>query len=209
MAAKRVAAINPPIDDTDPIRKFSVDPGSHTDLQNPAEFSPKGKPIRNFSIDPTSSIRTRLRTPFLRTPFPRLLHQLKRRFWEGVAEKPLCRPVFDISSNNLKDRHCLESQNAAAEIHRNYRKIAPTYYRTFFDICKIMLKIKIKDDISMDIEKGSARPITIKTRLCKHGNAKGSLSVLLCRFMESLVRVLVSDPSFLPHVALFGCSVHQ
>ena len=47
-----------PIDDTDPVGKFSIDPGSHTDLQNPAEFSPKGKPIRKFSIDPTSSIRT-------------------------------------------------------------------------------------------------------------------------------------------------------
>ena len=58
VSANRVAAINPPIDDTDPIRKFSIDSGSHTDWQNPAEFSPKGKPIRNFSIDPTSSIRT-------------------------------------------------------------------------------------------------------------------------------------------------------
>ena len=73
MSANRVAAINPPIDDTDPIRKFSIDSGSHTDWQKQAEFSPKGKPIRNFSINPTSSIRTRLRTPFLRTPFPRLL----------------------------------------------------------------------------------------------------------------------------------------
>ena len=78
VAANRVAAINPPIDDTDPIWKFSIDPGSPTDLQNPAELSPKGKPIRNFSIDPTSSIRTRLRTPFLRTPFPRLLYPLYR-----------------------------------------------------------------------------------------------------------------------------------
>ena len=58
VSANRVAGINPPIDDTDPIRKFSIDPGSHTDWQNPAEFSPKGRPIRNFSIDPTSSIRT-------------------------------------------------------------------------------------------------------------------------------------------------------
>ena len=73
VSANRVAAINPPIDDTDPIRKFSIDSGSHMDLENPVEFSPKGKPIRNFSIDPTSSIRTRLRTPFLRTPFLRLL----------------------------------------------------------------------------------------------------------------------------------------
>ena len=47
-----------------------------TDLQNPTEFSPRGKPIRNLSIDPTSSIRTRLRTPFLRTPFPRLLFKI-------------------------------------------------------------------------------------------------------------------------------------
>ena len=54
----RVAAINPPIDDADPIWKFSIDPESHTDWQKPAKFSPKGKPIRNFSIDPTSSIRT-------------------------------------------------------------------------------------------------------------------------------------------------------
>ena len=58
MSANRVAAIDPPIDDTDPIRKFSIDFGSHTDLQNEAEFSPKEKPIRNLSIDPTSSIRT-------------------------------------------------------------------------------------------------------------------------------------------------------
>ena len=65
MAANRVAAINPAmiVDDTDPIRKFRIDPASHTNLQNPAEITPKGKPIRNFSIDHTSSIRTRLRTP--------------------------------------------------------------------------------------------------------------------------------------------------
>ena len=66
--------IKPPIDDADPIRKFSIDPRSYTDLQEkPAEFSLRGKPVRNFSIDPTSAIRTRLRTPFLRTPVPRLL----------------------------------------------------------------------------------------------------------------------------------------
>ena len=87
VSANRVAAINTPIDDTDPIRKFSIDFGSHTDLQNAAEFSPKGKPIRNFSIDPTSSIRTRLRTPFWRTPFLRLLNKAilgqfaMMRFW--------------------------------------------------------------------------------------------------------------------------------
>ena len=38
--------------------KFSIDPGRHTNLQNLAEFSSKGKPMRNFSIDPTSSIWT-------------------------------------------------------------------------------------------------------------------------------------------------------
>ena len=58
--------------------KFIIGPGSYTDLQNPAEFSPKGKPIRNLSIDFTLSIRTRLRTPFLRTPCPRLLEELGR-----------------------------------------------------------------------------------------------------------------------------------
>ena len=42
MAANRVAAINPPIDDTDLIRKFSVDPGSHMGLPNLAESSLKG-----------------------------------------------------------------------------------------------------------------------------------------------------------------------
>ena len=76
VSANRVAAIPPPIDDTDPIRNFSIDPGSRTDWQNQAEFSPKGRPIRNFSIDPTSSIRTSTADAILRTPFPpRLLHQ--------------------------------------------------------------------------------------------------------------------------------------
>ena len=157
MAASRV-----PTDDADPIRKFSIDPGSHADLQihqNSLQngsrygikaFSPKkglvfavngpphprplapappfswgaggggsssgrgrgrggqgrvrgiwggGKgaprpPIYceneplfrrkrlNFSIDPASSIRARLRTPVLQTPFLRLL---KRGFCPEVA----------------------------------------------------------------------------------------------------------------------------
>ena len=34
------------------IRNFSIGPGSHTDWQNPAEFSPKGRPIRNFPDPP-------------------------------------------------------------------------------------------------------------------------------------------------------------
>ena len=89
--ANQVTAINPPIDDTDPIRTFSVDARSHTNLQNPAEFSSKGKPIRNFSIDPTSSIRTRrLRTPFLRTPFPiNLAHRNRSDFCDLRLR---CRP---------------------------------------------------------------------------------------------------------------------
>ena len=72
VAANRVAAINPPY------RRYGPD----TEIQyrpwkphEPAKPSPKGKPIRNFSIDPTSSIRTQLRTPFLRTPIPRLLQR--------------------------------------------------------------------------------------------------------------------------------------
>ena len=50
--ANRVAAMNPPIDDTDPIRKFSSDPGSHTHLQNPAEFSSKGVADTEFQYRP-------------------------------------------------------------------------------------------------------------------------------------------------------------
>ena len=69
VSAIRVVALNPLIDDTDPIQKFSIDPGSHMDLQNPAQFSPKEKPVWDFGIDPTSSILIRFRTPFLRTPF--------------------------------------------------------------------------------------------------------------------------------------------
>ena len=58
VSANRVAGINPPIDATDLRRKFSINPGSHMDWQNPAEFFPKGRPTRNFSIDHTSSIWT-------------------------------------------------------------------------------------------------------------------------------------------------------
>ena len=48
----RVAAINPRIDDTDPIRKISIEPGSHTDPQNPAELSRKGKAGTEFQYRP-------------------------------------------------------------------------------------------------------------------------------------------------------------
>ena len=72
---------------------------SHTDLQNPAEFSRKGKPIRNFSINPTSSIRTSIADAVLadaisETPnfllelqvlLPLIMLPLEVRadFWEG------------------------------------------------------------------------------------------------------------------------------
>ena len=52
VAANRVAAMNPPIDDTDPIGKFSIDPGSHADLQNPAEFSRKREADTEFQYRP-------------------------------------------------------------------------------------------------------------------------------------------------------------
>ena len=42
VAANRVTAINPPIDATDPIRKFSIDPGSHTDSQTKQNSLQKG-----------------------------------------------------------------------------------------------------------------------------------------------------------------------
>ena len=58
MSANRVAAINPPIDDTDPIRKFSIDPGSHTDWQKQGESLQKGSRYGISVSTPTSSIRT-------------------------------------------------------------------------------------------------------------------------------------------------------
>ena len=73
VSANRVAAFNPPIDDTDPIRKFSIDPRSHTDWQNPAEFSSKGGRYGISVSTPHRRYGHRLRTPFLRTP--RLLGQ--------------------------------------------------------------------------------------------------------------------------------------
>ena len=52
VSANRVAAINPPINDTDPIRKFSIDPGIHTNLQNSAELSPGLAPRIFFIFAP-------------------------------------------------------------------------------------------------------------------------------------------------------------
>ena len=48
----RVAAINPPIDDTDPIRKYSIDPGSHTDLQKPSRILSKRQVDTEFQYRP-------------------------------------------------------------------------------------------------------------------------------------------------------------
>ena len=95
--AKREGTQEAQLNATDPIRKFSIDPGSHTDLQNPVEFSSKGKPIRNFSIGPTSSIRTRLRTPFLQTPWTQLC---RKAGWHTDAEQlvSLMKPSVQILS---------------------------------------------------------------------------------------------------------------
>ena len=137
VSANRVAAINPPIDDTDPIRKFSIDPGCHTDWQNPADFSPKGKPIRNFSIDPTSSIRTRLRTPFLWTPFPRLL----LRIWGfrgpafRSARQVLCGDASRLLRNHFSkhvkqfraDRALSRGQESRAPKHPNHLQRKPPF----------------------------------------------------------------------------------
>ena len=60
----------PSIGDTDPMRKFGIDPEATLTCKTQENSLLKGKPIRNFSIDPTSSIRT----PLLQTPFPRLLY---------------------------------------------------------------------------------------------------------------------------------------
>ena len=72
-----------PINDTNPIRKFSIDP-----LYMPPKpirqlglnclataENQREKPIRKFSIDPHRRYGHRLRTLFLRTPFPRLLNR--------------------------------------------------------------------------------------------------------------------------------------
>ena len=92
----------PPIDDTDPIRKFSIEPGSHSDLQNPAEFSPKGKPIRNFSIDPTSSIRTSIADAIVadaisETPRKRCRVGPGQGAAETVPEDPKIEKIQDFS----------------------------------------------------------------------------------------------------------------
>ena len=72
VAANRVAAINPPIDDTDPIRNSVSTPEATRTCKTQRKLSPEGKPIQNLSIDHTSSMRTPLWTPFLRAPFLRL-----------------------------------------------------------------------------------------------------------------------------------------
>ena len=72
-AANRVAAINPPIDDTDPIRKFSIDPGATRTGKNKQNSLQKGSRYGISVSTPHRRYGHRLQTPFLRAPFPRLL----------------------------------------------------------------------------------------------------------------------------------------
>ena len=71
-------------------RKFSIDSGSHTAWQNPAEFSPKVKPIRNFSIDPTSSIRTSIADAIFADAISETPKEIPRR----TSLVPLASPCF-------------------------------------------------------------------------------------------------------------------
>ena len=52
VAVNRVAAINPPIEHADPIRKFSIDPASHTDLQKPSRILSKREAHTEFQYRP-------------------------------------------------------------------------------------------------------------------------------------------------------------
>ena len=82
VSANRVAAINPPIDDTDPIRKFSIDPPGVTRTgQNKQNSLQKGSRYGISVSTPHRRYGHRLRMPFLRTPFPRLLCEWRK--WVG------------------------------------------------------------------------------------------------------------------------------
>ena len=54
----------------------SCRPQNPRELAKPSRTLSKREADTEFSIDHISSIRTRLRTPLLRTPFPRLLSQV-------------------------------------------------------------------------------------------------------------------------------------
>ena len=58
----------PPIDDTDPIRKFSIDPGAIQTGKNKQNFFQKGSRYGISVSTPHRRYGHRLRTPFLRTP---------------------------------------------------------------------------------------------------------------------------------------------
>ena len=73
---KQGCSNQPPIDDTDPIQKLSIDPGSPTDLQTQQNSLQKGSRYGISVSTPHCRYGHRLRTPFLRTPSPRLLKKL-------------------------------------------------------------------------------------------------------------------------------------
>ena len=81
VAANRVAAINPPIDDTDPIRKFSIDPGIHKNLQNPVEFS-KREADMEFQYRPLIVDTDTIADAILADATS---ETLKQAFWHGHA----------------------------------------------------------------------------------------------------------------------------
>ena len=89
MSADRVAAINPPIDDTDPIRLNSVStPGATRTGKNQQNSLQKGSRYGISVSTPHRRYGHRLRTPFLRTPFPRLL------FWDREKSADSNRPAL-------------------------------------------------------------------------------------------------------------------
>ena len=77
----------PPIDDRNPIRKFSIDPlcpqNQWDSTDSPRQRIKEKSRYGNSVSTPHRRYGHRLRTPFLRTPFPRLL---KTGLW-GVCRK--------------------------------------------------------------------------------------------------------------------------
>ena len=89
----------------DPTQKLSLDRPAN------ADFFSQEKPLRKFSVNPTSSIRTRLQTPFLQMPFPRplvCLWSLRKGVFgrRGSFQK---RPSSRDSRDYLKSLEILES----------------------------------------------------------------------------------------------------
>ena len=70
----------PPIDDTDPIRKFSIDPRGPHGLAKTSRILSKKEFQYGISVStPHRRYGHPLRTPFLRTPFPRLLAKIRAK----------------------------------------------------------------------------------------------------------------------------------